>query len=122
MKQQPPLPLHQTFSSCCGSQIETQVEDRIPTGAFLRHAEGPVIHLVSVPPSDVDLMPPAAIRDLKIKVLPKSGQLVASWTAPGDDFDVGTVTGYRLVVAENYSSLLDDPKKAFDQRILVESH
>ena len=32
---------------------------------------------------------------------------MASWTAPGDDFDVGTVTGYRFVIAENYSALLD---------------
>ena len=40
-------------------------------------------------------------------MLPKSGQLVATWTAPGDDFDLGIVTGYRLVVAENYSTLLD---------------
>ena len=87
--------------------IESQPEDRIPTGAFTRTSKGPVIHLLSVPPSDVDLMPPAPIRDLKIQVQPKSGQLVASWTAPGDDFDVGTVTGYRFVIAENYSSLLD---------------
>ena len=36
-----------------------------------------------------------------------SGQLMATWTAPGDDFDVGVVTGYRFVVAENYSNLLD---------------
>ena len=55
---------HQT---CCGSHVETDVQDQIPTGAFLRHAKGPVIHLLSVPPSDVDLMPPAPIRDLKIK-------------------------------------------------------
>ena len=32
---------------------------------------------------------------------------MATWTAPGDDFDVGVVTGYRFVVAENYSNLLD---------------
>ena len=43
----------------------------------------------------------------RIQVLPKSGQLMASWTAPGDDYDIGTVTGYRFVIAENYSALLD---------------
>lgn len=74
---------------------------------FFRRSKGPVIHLLSVPPSDVDLMPPAPIRDLRIQVLPKSGQLMATWTAPGDDYDVGAVTGYRFVIAHNYSNLLD---------------
>ena len=59
--------------SCCGSDIQTKIDDRIPTGAFWRATKGPVIHLLSVPPSDVDLMPPASIRNLKIQVLPKSG-------------------------------------------------
>ena len=102
------IPQNETKTpQCCGSVISSDPKDRIPTGAFTRTTKGPVIHLLSVPPSDVDLMPPAAIRDLKIEVQPKSGQLVASWTAPGDDFDIGTVTGYRFVIAENYSSLLD---------------
>lgn len=60
--------------SCCGSDIQTKIDDRIPTGAFWRATKGPVIHLLSVPPSDVDLMPPASIRNLKIQVLPKSGK------------------------------------------------
>ena len=102
------IPKNETQTpQCCGSVIASDPKDRVPTGAFTRTTKGPVIHLLSVPPSDVDLMPPAAIRDLKIEVQPKSGQLVASWTAPGDDFDIGTVTGYRFVIAENYSSLLD---------------
>lgn len=66
--------------SCCGSRIEIKEEDRIPTGAFLRQTKGPVVHLLSVPPSDVDLMPPSNIKDLKIQILPKSGQLVGTWT------------------------------------------
>lgn len=99
------------LAPCCGSQISVKSEDQIPTGAFLRNAKGPVIHLLSVPPSEIDLMPPASIRDLKIDVLPKSGQLMATWTAPGDDFDLGKVTGYRFIVAENLSNLLD-PRSA----------
>lgn len=94
-------------TNCCGSTVKISVDDQIPTGAFIRKTKGPVLHLLSVPPMDVDLLPPASIKDLKIQVLPKSGQLMASWTAPGDDFDVGRVTGYRFVIAENYSALLD---------------
>ena len=70
-------------SDCCGSTITISTEDQIPTGAFKRKSKGPVLHLLSVPPSDVDMLPPAQVKDLKIQVLPKSGQLMASWTAPG---------------------------------------
>ena len=61
------IPQNETKTpQCCGSVISSDPKDRIPTGAFTRTTKGPVIHLLSVPPSDVDLMPPAAIRDLKI--------------------------------------------------------
>ena len=73
-------------SDCCGSTITISTEDQIPTGAFNRKTLGPVLHLLSVPPSDVDMLPPAQVKDLKIQVLPKSGQLMASWTAPGSYF------------------------------------
>ena len=36
-----------------------------------------------------------------------NGQLVATWTSPGDDYDSGSVSGYRFVVADNISHLLD---------------
>ena len=50
---------------CCGSTIDVPLEDQIPTGAFIRKAKGPVLHLLQVPPYDVDLLPPAPIKDLK---------------------------------------------------------
>lgn len=95
------------LAPCCGSRVSVDKDDLVPTGAFERKGKGPVIHLLSVPTNQIDLMPPARIGDLKIEVLPDSGQLMATWTAPGDDYDVGTVTGYRFIVADNISSLLD---------------
>ena len=46
------------------------------------------------------------ITDLKVLML-DNGQLVATWTSPGDDYDSGSVSGYRFVVADNISHLLD---------------
>ena len=101
----------QLLAPCCGSKINIKEEDRIPTGAFTRTSDGvagvsSVIHLLSVPNAEEDQMPPARIIDLRVEML-DNGQLVATWTAPGDDYDVGTVTGYRFVGAENISHLLD---------------
>ena len=55
------------------------------------------------------------ITDLKVLML-ESGQLVATWTAPGDDYDAGSVSGYRFVVADNISHLLNPNS---DQRTLA---
>ena len=101
----------QLLAPCCGSRIYVNEEDRVPTGAFTRTTGGvagvsSVIHLLAVPNRSEDKMPPARITDLRVEML-DNGQLVATWTAPGDDYDFGTVTGYRFVGAENISHLVD---------------
>jgi hypothetical protein len=96
------------LSSCCGSRVVVDKEDRIPTGRFARFHTGPVVHLLAVPTSSTpDQMPPARITDLKLEVLTEGSQVLATWTAPGDDFDVGNVSGYRFLVSDNISSLID---------------
>ena len=95
------------LSMCCGSRVVVEKEDRIPTGRFSRSHAGPVVHLLSVPASSTDQMPPARITDLKLEVLTDGSQVLATWTAPGDDFDVGNVSGYRLLVSDSISSLID---------------
>ena len=52
-------------------------------------------------------MPPARIGDLKLKVIARRQSVIATWTAPGDDFDAGTVAGYRFLTSTNISDLLD---------------
>ena len=84
----------QLMAPCCGSVVRVEERDREPTEAFTRVGWGPVIHLFSVPDPGTDLMPPGRITDLKVLML-ESGQLVATWTAPGDDYDAGSVSGYR---------------------------
>ena len=93
---------------CCGSRVFVDKEDRIPTGRFSRYQVGPVVHLLSVPSqTSSDQMPPARITDLKLEVLTEGSQVLATWTAPGDDFDIGTVTGYRILVSDNISTIVD---------------
>lgn len=97
-----------TTSSCCGSRVTIDKEDRIPTGRFTRYQVGPVVHLLSVPSqTSADQMPPARITDLKLQVLTEGSQVLATWTAPGDDYDVGNVSGYRILVSDNISAIID---------------
>lgn len=45
---------------------------------------------------DVDTGPPAAVVDLIAQPGTAQGSVVLTWTAPGDDGDVGTATSYEL--------------------------
>lgn len=40
-----------------------------------------------------DIMAPSRIGDLKVHIDPKEQKINAEWTAPGDDFDHGSVAG-----------------------------
>ena len=52
-------------------------------------------------------MPPARIADLRMNVDGEKQILDVSWTAPGDDFDTGSVSGYQFVFSEDITDLLD---------------
>ena len=53
-----------------------------------------VVHLLNVPESQgVDRMPPSRISDLRLTPDSEGQKLSAKWTAPGDDYDHGSVTG-----------------------------
>ena len=81
---------------CCGSEISVPSDLRRSTGSFKRSITGgPVVHLIEVPDNTGetgDQMPPARISDLIIKPDKNGRKLMAMWTAPGDDFDSGTVS------------------------------
>ena len=77
------------------------------TGSFRRRQSGPVVHLVSVPDAHTDRMPPARIADLRMNVDGEQQVLDVSWTAPGDDFDSGSVSGYQFVFSDDITDLLD---------------
>ena len=50
---------------CCGSRVFVPQGQRETTGQFKRAAAGPVIHLLQVPGSSLDLMPPSKVGDLR---------------------------------------------------------
>ena len=93
---------------CCGGAV------RVPTdlrsfSSFRRslNAGGPVLHLVSVPDASVDQMPPARIADLRIAVDGQKSTVEATWTAPGDDFDHGSASGYMFVFSLDAADLAE---------------
>ena len=93
---------------CCGSFLEFDTSELTGTGAFSRQFSVPAINLIQVPDRNTeDRMPPSKIGDLKMEVLPESEALLAMWTAPGDDFDMGSVAGYRFLFASSMAELLD---------------
>ena len=45
--------------------------------------------------------------NLRIRALEDGRSFLAVWTAPGDDYDHGSVSGYRFVYSSNISALLN---------------
>lgn len=94
-------------AQCCGSVVALNPDQTEKTGIFRRTAQGPVVHLPTVPDQNQDWLPPNRIGDLKIKPLPGTkNNLLATWTAPGGDFNSGSVASYRFVFSEEISTLL----------------
>ena len=85
--------------------------DRIvQPGIFRRKLIGPVIHITNPSRPSDDSVPPSKIGDLKIRQLPGAStpdRLLAEWTAPGGDFDVGSVASYRFVFSSSIEDLIN---------------
>ena len=90
---------------CCGSYLEVPRSRRMPTGRFNRTVRGPIIRLTGLP-SEEDFAPPAKIGDLNLELSLDNRTILAGWTAPGGDFNAGSVAGYRFVYSSNISHLL----------------
>lgn len=95
------------LNRCCGSQVVIPESRRQMTGEFVREQKGPVIHLLNVPDKSIDLMQPSRISDLKLELLKSGPNVLATWTAPGDDYDTGKVSGYKFVYAQDMRALID---------------
>ena len=108
--------LQVTQRRCCGSsvlpalQLHNFPQKAIKTGIFRRTVDGPVIHIKYMPSSTLkeDVMPPAKIGDLRVIRLPNtSDKLLATWTAPGGDYNMGAVASYRFIFSSNIADLLE---------------
>ena len=50
--------------------------------------------------------------NFRMRALEDGQTFLAVWTAPGDDYDHGSVTGYKFVYSSNISALLDADSEA----------
>ena len=97
----------ESHRTCCGSTVKVDPDRRVKTGIFRRASIGPVVFLEKPGKPSDDNVPPSRIGDLKIRQLPGArtpDRLLAEWTAPGGDYDSGSVASYRFV----FSSKIDD--------------
>ena len=88
---------------------ENDHEKIVQPGIFRRKIIGPVIHISNPSKPSDDSVPPSKIGDLKIRQVPGAStpdRLLAEWTAPGGDFDVGSVASYRFVFSSNIEDLI----------------
>jgi hypothetical protein len=91
-------------TTCCGSSVPVFGEHlpAVMRKPFRRVVEGSAINLLAVPAAgERDRMPPSRIGDLLVRVQAETGSLLAAWTAPGNNFDEGTVSGYRCFFLSN---------------------
>ena len=94
--------------ACCGSMVPLSQDNTASTGSFSRLAD-PLRVEVSEVRLGEDTITPAKIGDLSIQVSsPGNGsQLILQWTAPGGDFNDGSVVTYRFVFSHNIEELLN---------------
>ena len=92
--------------ACCGSRVP--VDTSASVGSFSREQRGVSVDIskVDLPGTDTDkLIQPGKIGDLAIAVS-NTSQLVMTWTAPGGDYNDGSVVTYRLVYSHNIEELV----------------
>ena len=95
-------------TTCCGSHTNIEKYKLVSIDPFKRVKLGLARNFIQVPDSlSQDRMAPSKIQDLRIKILVESSSLLATWTAPGNNSDSGSVSGYRFVFSEDIGKLLD---------------
>ncbi|XP_064081559.1 uncharacterized protein LOC135198076 [Macrobrachium nipponense] len=96
---------------CCGSKVPIDADSAKATGRFDRVAAAGSIKVVEVPEENSDLLPPSAVRDLKISLTgPRT--IMLTWTTPGDDLDSGKVSRYIIRLSDTRYDLRE---RRFDQ-------
>nr|XP_033771694.1 calcium-activated chloride channel regulator 1-like [Geotrypetes seraphini] len=79
---------------------------QVNLGSFSRTASGGSFVVNSVPPGPLpDVFPPSDTTDLEANIA--ENNIALSWTAPGDNFDVGQAARYDIRMSENRLQLRD---------------
>ncbi|MPC29160.1 Calcium-activated chloride channel regulator 2 [Portunus trituberculatus] len=96
---QPELGTWGDAGTCCGSSLFYFHSRTAPP--FQRHLTFGVLEVLSSP-NQRDLTPPSRILDLRVEVNDTVHEIFLRWTAPGDDWDVGSAHHYQAVVAPQW--------------------
>ena len=109
---------------CCGSRVNLFNKRIRNTGHFTEISSKPIVkHLIQVFSSGnmtLDKIPPAKIGDLTVEMDPESGQLVLTFTAPGDDFDHGQADSYKVIAARNRNEMFNESLIASEDYTFLE--
>ncbi|XP_045148086.1 calcium-activated chloride channel regulator 4 isoform X2 [Echinops telfairi] len=90
---------------------EINEDNQTPLENFSRTATGDAFVISNAPPpNSPDQYPPNQITDLDAKS--NEDQITLTWTAPGDDFDVGKVERYVIRISGSILDLRDNFDKA----------
>ncbi|KAJ6651620.1 hypothetical protein lerEdw1_020781 [Lerista edwardsae] len=77
-------------------------------GNFSRVTSGGSFVEENIPPgTPPDVFPPCKIIDLEVVLIDDVHEFLLSWTAPGDDYDVGTAERYEIKMSEDPLELRD---------------
>ncbi|XP_058863762.1 calcium-activated chloride channel regulator 1-like [Acipenser ruthenus] len=75
-------------------------------GSFSRSGKGSTLTVSKVPADPTDEFPPGRVTDLTASIVDDKIQL--TWTAPGDDFDKGLVSSYKIKMSGSMVQLRDN--------------
>nr|XP_028587929.1 calcium-activated chloride channel regulator 4 [Podarcis muralis] len=85
----------------------TEDEIQANLGSFSRVASGGSFVVSGVPSNPSDVFPPCQITDLEVELAADDDEFLLSWTAPGNDYDVGQAERYEIKMSENPLELRD---------------
>ncbi|XP_050719632.1 uncharacterized protein LOC127000230 isoform X1 [Eriocheir sinensis] len=103
---------------CCGSRVPLDPRAVVATGGFQRVASAGSIKVVEVPAQDI--FPPNDVRDL-IATPVDTNTLSLTWTAPGEDLDSGTASGYIVRLSEEQRNLQESHFDSAPEETLLET-
>nr|XP_045615778.1 calcium-activated chloride channel regulator 2-like isoform X2 [Procambarus clarkii] len=113
---------------CCGSVVPSERVHSPDTERFAR--KGTVLSLQVNGVTANDTRPPCRVMDLRVVAVKWmwyssiSGKhtfcLSATWTAPGDDLDVGTVTNYTFLLSPNIRDVIHYPSATMKEEDVLE--
>jgi hypothetical protein len=79
------------------------------TGVFTRSVNNPLFNVNLKTKPSKGSVPPGRVNDLFVNGTSLAGMTISlRWTAPGDDYDIGTAANYSLRYSTNATDLLQD--------------